>query len=268
MNGTMGSTLGMKPTPLSIMFMDIVGFTSLCETADPDELTQVVDTFFHQMVVAIHLAHGTVDKFIGDCIMAFWGAPDVDDNHPTSALNGALECQRHLQVEQTIWKKEGLPVLDSRTGIMSGVARVGNFGCQQRMNYTCVGDVVNVASRLEGLNKFFGTSIIAGEATVQECGLVLTRFLGDVQVQGRVAPTRVYEVIGWHSECSEEQIAAADLYSNAIHEYQAKMFQEAMAKLLRYPHQADPACRQMLKLCLSCMDFLPSGWVPYLSVDK
>src|SRR5262249_2320593 len=150
---------------ITTLFSDIAGFTTLSEQMEPDVLVATLGEYFDRMSREILEKHGTVDKYIGDAVMAFWGAPRPQEAHPLLACRAALAIREGLRDMQRRLAAEDRPTIEARIGINTGVALVGNIGSPSRLNYTAMGDAVNLASRLEGLNKVYGTTIVVGETT-------------------------------------------------------------------------------------------------------
>jgi adenylate cyclase len=181
---------------ITILFSDIEGFSSFSESMEPENLVQFLNDFFDEMTKIVIEENGTLDKFIGDSVMAFWGAPLSIENHALSACKAALKMQSKLDELQSGWKAKGYPALKMRIGINSGEAIVGNVGGKRRFNYTVMGNNVNIASRLEGANKQYGTKIIASADTYKR---VMNNFvfneLGGITPKGISKEIRIYEVL-------------------------------------------------------------------------
>jgi adenylate cyclase len=152
--------LGGKPALLTMFFSDIADFTAIAESMKPEEVVAHVGEYLGEMSEVILAGQGTVDKFIGDGIMAFWGAPKDNASHATDACRTALQCQQRLAELRIRWRIAGKPELRARIGLHTGPVIVGNIGSEKRLNYTAIGDSVNLTSRIEGLNKFYGTEIL------------------------------------------------------------------------------------------------------------
>eukprot|EP00667_Euglena_gracilis_P002591 EG_transcript_2595 len=194
--GQMNANDVMKPEVLTVMFVDIEGFCHISETVSPQDLVAVCMEYFESMCSNIVKHHGTVDKFIGDCIMAIWNAPERLPGHERDAVAAALAMQTDVQRLHRGWQRRGLPVLRFRLGVHTGLCLVGNFGCSYRVSYTCLGDAVNLAARLEALNKNFGTYICVSHATYEGCRDDFHfRLLASVSVPGSAAVLPVYEVL-------------------------------------------------------------------------
>ncbi len=177
---------------ITVMFCDIRGFTKISETMDPQVLSEYLNEYLTGMTEVIHQHGGTVDKYIGDAVMAFWGAPLDDEDHATHAVQAALKMHQVAQALSARFISRGLPALLVGMGIHTGKARVGDMGSTLRRTYTAIGDTVNLASRLESLTKDFDTPIVLSEATrraVREIGFTE---LGPVQIQGRSESVLIY----------------------------------------------------------------------------
>jgi adenylate cyclase len=192
--------LGGETRQLTILFSDVESFTSVSERMAPDDLMHHISDYFENLTRIILSQSGTIDKYIGDAIMAFWGAPDEDPDKNTHACRAALLCQARLKVLNETWVREEKPPLVTRIGIHTGDCVVGNMGSSERMNYTLIGDSVNLASRLEGVNKIYGTHIIISEAVYENVkGQFLARPLDIVAVKGKEKGVRIYELVGQYN---------------------------------------------------------------------
>ena len=188
--------LGGERREITILFSDIRAFTALTENLPPQTLTHLLHEYFSEMTEAILATDGIVDKYIGDAIMAFWGAPIPQPDQADRAVTTAVDMLLRLKKLQKKWKKDGYPELDIGIGINLGVATVGNFGSTKRHDYTAIGDAVNSASRIEGLNKEYNSNIIISESTRSQLTLKFeTEDLGEIQVAGKEKPIRVFRVV-------------------------------------------------------------------------
>ena len=186
--------LGGERRVLSIFFSDLEGFTTISEKLDPEDLTSLLNAYLSAMTDIIHEESGTVDKFEGDAIIAFWNAPLEVTDHPLRVVRAALRCQERLAVLNPQFNKHAGRDLRMRIGIHTGSAVVGNMGSHSRFDYTMLGDSVNLAARLEGANKAFGTYVMISESTRQEIGSVFpVREIARLAVIGRKEPITVYE---------------------------------------------------------------------------
>jgi adenylate cyclase len=201
--------LGGEERELTLLFADLANFTTMSEKLEPRAVVKLLGKYFDSMSTVIYRHRGTVDKYIGDGIMAFWGAPLPDDRHAEHALQAAIDMQLRFDKLARQLKKEGGPDLSMRIGIHTGNVIVGNVGSRARFAYTAIGDAVNLASRLEGSNKDYGTSILLSEATVQQLkGRVQVRPVDSVMVKGRTDAVMLY------TPCADG--ALADLSSAAL----------------------------------------------------
>jgi adenylate cyclase len=193
-------TLGGERREVSILVSDIRGFTTLSEKLPAETVAAHLNAYFPAMVGAIFAHRGTVDDFIGDGILAVFGAPIADPDHARQAVRAAVAMQQALQELNRDWETRGSPTLRMGIGVHTGVVFVGNVGSLERAKYTVIGDAVNATARLEGVNKELGTSILMTEETLHAVGdLADVRPRGDVVVKGREEPLRVYEVVGLRS---------------------------------------------------------------------
>jgi adenylate cyclase len=186
-----------RKSEITVLFSDIRGFTSISESLDAQELADLLNGYLTEMTRIVFRYQGTLDKYIGDAVMGFWGAPYEEPDHATRACNAALSMLARLAELQKDWRAQGQPVLDIGIGLNTGVASVGNMGSSMRLAYTAMGDAVNLASRLEGLNKEYGTRIIISESTykVLQSDRVLVRELDMIRVKGKLLPVTIYEVL-------------------------------------------------------------------------
>jgi adenylate cyclase len=197
-----------RKTDITVMFSDIRGFTSISEKLDAQELALFLNGYLSDMTRIVFDTQGTLDKYIGDAVMAFWGAPYEDPGHAARACNAALAMMRRIRELQKQWESEGKPRLDIGIGLNTGVASVGNMGSALRYGYTALGDAVNLSSRLEGLNKDYGTHILANESTyaaAKDAGF-LFRELDIIRVKGKLQPVTIYELVGKLSELQQDAV--------------------------------------------------------------
>jgi len=222
------AVLGGRKEELTILFSDIAGFTSVAEKMEPDDLVAVLAEYLEGLSDAIRSTRGTVDKYIGDAIMAFWGAPRGDADHALNACEGALAMRAKLEELQAGWTERGLPRLDTRIGLNTGDVLVGNFGATSRLNYTVMGDAVNLASRLENLNKRYGTRITIGETTAELVKeQMVLRPLEWVAVKGKSRAVLIHELVGRKGEVDEATLETIAEYEAALTLYRERKFAEA-----------------------------------------
>jgi adenylate cyclase len=189
--------LGVEKRSLTVFFSDLENFSTHAEQSTPDDLLAQMSVYFEQVTRAISDEQGTVDKFIGDGIMAFWGAPLEMPDHVLRACSGSVRAARRMERVNEAWRADGRPMLRMRIGLNAGEVLVGNVGSTDRFSYTVMGDGVNVAARLEGINKEFGTTICISDTVFDTVASeVVVRPLRRVQVKGRKQKFMVYELLG------------------------------------------------------------------------
>jgi adenylate cyclase len=253
-----------------VMFSDIRGFTTISEKLDAQELAVFLNQYLSDMTRIVFKTNGTLDKYIGDAVMAFWGAPFEEPGHATKACNAALEMMKRVRELQKVWEAEGKPSLDIGIGLNTGVASVGRMGSSLRRGYTALGDSVNLSSRLEGLNKDYGTNIIVNETTYQSAkddGFVF-RELDLIRVKGKLQPVTIYQLMGKPEDLAAEGRAeevclqveqfarARELFRNRKWEAAQRAFQEFLD---RWPE--DGPSRAYWKRCQDYLfDEPPINW--------
>jgi adenylate cyclase len=182
---------------MTVLFTDVESFTTLAEELTPHQLSEQTAGYFETVTSALVGEGATIDKFIGDSVMAFWGAPREVDDHAFCACVAALRASRRMERLNARWAAEGRKQMRTRFGLHCANVVVGNVGSRDRLSYTVMGDGVNVASRIEGLNKQFGTAICISESIYELVGSrVVARPLGNVPVKGRRKEIMVYELLG------------------------------------------------------------------------
>lgn len=220
--------LGGERRLLSLHFSDVADFTAISEGMSPEALVEAMGRYFELMTDTITSQGGTVDKFMGDGILAFFNAPDDVADHPAKACAAALDAQERLARAATLATAAGTPVFRARIGLGLGEVLVGNIGTRERFAYTVLGDEVNLASRLESLNKIYGTSIMASEAMREATGdLFEWRRLDRVAVKGRQQGTLICELMGRRGTVAAERLEARDLYEAGLALYFDRRFAEA-----------------------------------------
>jgi len=221
--------LGGERRRVTLFFSDLAGFTTLSERLAPEAVVVLLNEYLSRMTEIILDEMGTVDKFEGDAIMAFWGAPLDQEDQAERACRAALRQQAALSELNRRLGQQGLPAFRMRIGLHTGEAIVGNLGSQKRFDYTVIGDTVNLAARLEGLNKFYGTTILASDATVAGCGpRVEFLELDRVAVQGRETPVTVYVPLALAGELTSEQRQAREAFTRGLELYFRRCFAEAI----------------------------------------
>ncbi len=220
--------LGGERKELSVFFSDLAGFTTMSETLSPAELIERLNEYFGEMTSAIVEHQGTIDKYQGDAIMAFWGAPVEQEDHALNACKAALDNVKRLKALWVQWEKRGLSRLDMRIGINTGPMVVGNAGSPQLMNYTVMGDSVNLGSRLEGVNKLYGTRILISETTREACGDdIVVREVDLVAVKGKSQAVRIFELMGLPGEVETSEQDAVATFEEGLAAYRKQQWDAA-----------------------------------------
>lgn len=185
--------LGGERREVSLLFSDLAGFTSISEKLEPEEVAEIMNFYLTEMGAIVIGQNGTLDKFIGDAVMAFWNAPLDDPDHALHACEAALKMQQAMQAVNDALRKKGMAELSMRIGVHTGMAVVGNMGSTERFDYTAIGDSVNLAARLEGANKVYGTGILISGATADALrGRLPLRHLDRVRLKGKSEAVEVY----------------------------------------------------------------------------
>jgi adenylate cyclase len=246
--------LGGDLVDLSLMFTDIEGFTGLAERLPPDALAEALGRYLEAMTAGVRSTDGTVDKFIGDAVMAFWNAPRRAHDHAARALRAALACSKATRALYGSPAWAGLPPLVTRFGLHTARVMVGHFGAPERLSYTALGDGVNLAARLEGLCKHYGVMVLASEAIVKAGGDGLSfRLVDRVAVKGKHESVRVYELL-------ERPTAETRAYEAALEAYFARDFTRAR-ELFRAHEERDPPSQVMAARCEAMITRPPpDGW--------
>jgi len=247
-----GARLGGAIRPMSVMFIDLAGFTGLSERLG-DRIIPLLSRYFDSVSAQIQNHNGTIDKFIGDAVMAFWGAPSPNPEHAVDCCRAALACQRAMEEATLVDDRDER--IRIRIGINSGDMLVGNIGSEVRLNYTVIGDAVNIASRLEGTNKAYGSTIIIGPETRRLAGdSIVVRELDRLAVYGRAGGLQIYELLGMSAEVDGKPDWAVS-YEKGLAAFRARDCKAAIAAFENVLQTRDDAassamierCRQQLE---------------------
>lgn len=273
MNSGQEVHLGGKTQELTILFSDIANFTAVSETISPTDLMHHLSEYFEELTKIILIDKGTIDKFMGDAIMAFWGAPTPDNNQSTHACHAALLCQQKLKTLNKFWHSLKRPPLVTRIGIHCGNAVVGNVGSSERMNYTAIGDSVNLASRLEGINKLYNTNIlISEEVRIRLPNRFIVRPIDIVAVKGKTKSTKIFELVGATEDerihpLSQHAVdfcaqftEAFDLYMDKEWEKARQLFSQLLTKNAEIYHIDDLLTADYIKKCDDLIQNPPEKW--------
>jgi adenylate cyclase len=212
---------------MTVLFSDVRDFTSISEGLSAQDLGNMMNAYLTEMTEVIQHTRGTIDKYIGDAIMAFWGAPVSDPDHAAHGVEAALDMQRRIRVLDPEFAKRGWPPLHIGVGLNCGAMNVGDMGSRFRRAYTVMGDAVNIASRLEGLTKEYGAQILVSEAMVKAAPNFVYREMDKVAVKGRVEGIPIFEPLGKVGEVPEAVVEEAYKFEKALGHYRAQRWDEA-----------------------------------------
>ena len=224
---------------MTVLFSDVRSFTTISEGLAPTELTAMMNAYLTHMTVSIQEDRGTIDKYIGDAIMAFWGAPLKDEKHAEHALKSALAMQKKVKEIGPEFIKRGWPKLEIGVGLNCGMMNVGDMGSTFRRAYTVLGDAVNLAARLEGLTKEYGVGILVSENIVNTVPGVIYRELDRVRVKGKLEPISIYEPIGQKGEVANQLLDEIDRFHRVLDRFRQQKWDDAEESLTKLI-EADP----------------------------
>jgi adenylate cyclase len=224
---------------LTVLFSDIRGFTTISEGLTPDELVHLLNEYFGQMTDFVFATDGTLDKYIGDAIMAFWGSPYPQEDHASRSCTCALRMKAGLARLNAKWQAAGRPPISIGIGLNTGLVNVGNMGSARRLSWTVMGDNVNLASRLEGITKAYHVQIVISEATYRQVSSqFVCRELDKIRVKGKNLPVNIFELMDVAAEKSKYE-KLLDQFDRAMAEYRSQNWREAAALftdvLLKFP---------------------------------
>jgi len=245
---------------VTVFFADIAGFTTIAEQFPPEETALMLHDVLNAVSEEVIRHRGVIDKYIGDCVMAFWGAPLESPDAAGNACRAALASLEALERVNRSFRERGLGAISMRVGLHTGDAIVGNLGSDRLFDYTVVGDTVNLASRLESANKYFSTRIMISEETLQGAGDgFVVRELGLIAVKGKVHPVRIYELLAEAARAPAELLLWADEYRRAMELFHGREWPAAQglfdALLVKRPQDA-PAARYR-DWCRECLQSAP-----------
>jgi adenylate cyclase len=259
MKNPQGLNLGGEKKLVTIFFSDLAGFTSLSENLPPEGVVGILNAYLERMTTVILANGGFVNKFEGDAIMAFWGAPLASADQASKAMLAALRCQEELAELNNDFESQGLPRLGMRIGINSGEVIVGNIGSQKRFEYTVIGDAVNLASRLEGINKQYQTAIICGSlAGRMAAGQIILRRLDRVRVKGKQNPEEIFEVVCKNGHAPAGLLERLADFEKGLQLYFSGDFTDALKIFAALGD--DPPAQIFTKRCRWLLDNPPADW--------
>lgn len=228
---------------MSVLFSDIRGFTTISESLTADELKRFLNRFFTPMTRIIFQRHGTIDKYVGDMVMAFWGAPVRDEQHAVHAIEAALDMLAEAERLRGVFAANGWPEVNIGIGINSGPMSVGDMGSEYRRTYTVLGDAVNLGSRLEGTTKYYGVGLVVGERTRELAAREFVfRELDKVQVKGKEQAIRVYQPVCRRDRAAPSLLQEVELLDQALAAFRAQEWDAAQADFARL-QQSNPGFR-------------------------
>jgi adenylate cyclase/guanylate cyclase len=260
--------LGGETRNVTVYFSDIADFSAIAEKIPPTELVAAMNEYLSAMTDVIEAHGGFVDKYFGDAIVAVFGAPLDDPHHATNAVRAALRCAASLAMLDRVSAAFGGTVRQ-RIGLNSGEALVGNIGSRRRFNYTVMGDVVNLASRLEGSNKLYGTTVIASEATVTLTGRTFVwRELDAIRVKGRRQAVRIFEPLGVAGEVAPELLSRAQAYGAGLTRYRGRDFAAAAEQFALGAHDDPPSALFLERVRQLAQQPPGPGWEPVSAQEE
>jgi len=230
-----------KKENLTVLFSDVRGFTTISESLEPHELAQFINEYLTSMSLVIRNNRGTLDKYIGDAIMAFWGAPVADVEHARQGVISALMMQEELKNLQAEFKQRGWPDIKIGIGVNTGDMTVGDMGSKVRKAYTVMGDAVNLGSRLEGITKQYGVGILVGEETRKLVKDVVFREIDKVRVKGKDEPVSIYEPLGIEGSVDKKTLDELKLWNQVLKLYRAQNWDQAELQLMNL-QRMNPGC--------------------------
>ena len=239
---------------MTVLFSDVRGFTTISEGLDPKALSQLMNNFLTPLTEVIYRHRGTIDKYMGDCIMAFWGAPLADPNHARNGVIAGLEMHKRLAELQPVFQANKWPEIHIGVGLNTGRMSVGNMGSKIRLAYTVMGDAVNLASRLEGITKEYGAAIIVGEGTKDAVPEVVFREIDRVRVKGKDVAVTIFEPLGMVGEVEKQVVDHIGLFHTALKHYRAQDWDMAELQLINL-QKLEPGAK-LYKVYMERIEFL------------
>lgn len=256
--------LGGEEKVVTVLFADIKGFTTLCESSAPEAVLTVLNRYLSEITRIIENNSGVVDKYTGDSVMALFGAPLSRGNDAENAVKAALAIQACMAELNAINRAEGMALMEAGIGIHTGLVVAGNLGSQNRLNYTVIGDSVNLAARLEGLTRKYNTGNIVSDASRAQAPDFVYRELDLVQVAGKSEPVRIYEVMGEASQLTDVRRQELQAFADALAAYRAQQWEDATARFMALQETLPSRERAMslYSVYLERMEYLPRRNLP------
>lgn len=228
--------LGGEEKVVTVLFADIKGFTTMCETTAPEAVLTVLNRYLSEITKVIEVNRGVVDKYTGDSVMALFGAPLTRPNDAENAVRAALAIQECMVELNSVNRAEGMALMEAGIGVHTGLVVAGNLGSQNRLNYTVIGDSVNLSARLEGLTRIYNTPNIVSETCLQHAPDFVYQELDLVRVAGKSEPVRIYQVIGAQEDVTPEQYEKIHAFADALSDYRAQKWAQATEKFENLQH--------------------------------
>lgn len=241
---------------LTILFSDVRGFTTISEGMDAQTLSEFINAFLTPFTRIVYKTHGTIDKYMGDCIMAFWGAPIPDEEHARDGLISAFEMLAEIENLNKQFIKKGWPPIKVGIGINTGRVSVGNMGSEIRLAYTAMGDAVNLASRLEGITKEYGVDIIIGHETYAKIPDLIAREIDMVRVKGKDIAVKIYEPLGFDGSVPQEKLVALGLFQKAQEAYRNQDWDKAQSQFQLLLDQHPNTGETLYKVYIERIEYL------------
>jgi len=267
--------LGGEEKVVTVLFADIKGFTTMCETTAPEAVLTVLNRYLSGITKVIEDNHGVVDKYTGDSVMALFGAPLTRPNDAENAVRAALAIQECMVELNSVNRAEGVALMEAGIGVHTGLVVAGNLGSQNRLNYTVIGDSVNLSARLEGLTRIYGTPNIVSEVSLQHAPGFVYQELDLVRVAGKSEPVRIYQVIGAQEDVTPEQYEKIRVFADALADYRAQKWEQATAKFenLQLSLPVAQRAESLYSVYLERMTYLykrklPADWDAVFTFDR
>lgn len=267
--------LGGEEKIVTVLFVDIKGFTTLCENKAPEAVLTMLNRYLSEITAVIERNKGVVDKYIGDSIMALFGAPLTRDNDAINAVTAALAIQKAIAELNRVNEQSGIPIIEAGVGVHTGLVVAGNLGSQNRLNYTVIGDSVNLAARMEGLTRKYNISTIVSAASSERAPGFIYRELDLVRVAGKREPVRIYEVIGAVDEITAVQRQELEAFAHALNCYRSQQWDQATELFVDLRSALPEAKRErsLYSVYIDRMEYmrtreLPQTWDAVFTFDR
>ena len=256
--------LGGEEKVVTVLFVDIKGFTALCEASSPEAVLTMLNRYLSEITRVIESCHGVVDKYTGDSVMALFGAPLSRENDAENALAAVLAIQESMVALNTINRTEGMALMEVGIGVHTGLVVAGNLGSHNRLNYTVIGDSVNLAARLEGLTRKYNTPNIVSDACRALAPSFVYKELDLVRVAGKSEPVRIYELVGEASRISDAQRNELTAFAEALAAYRAQRWSDAIEGFTALNNALPEQKREtsLYAVYLERMEYLPERELP------